>query len=417
MNVLHVNTHAYEGGAGRAAYRLHTALRRSGEESRIVSADYVKGRDDLQTWVPKTPLWWLLHHATWWLEIQTGLEGALNVTSWFGYRRHAEWADVVNLHNIHGYYFSLLLLPRIERLAPLVWTLHDMWPLTGHCAYPMDCSGWLSGCGNCPNLAGPPKVKRDVSRLLYSIRRRVYSRCSPVLVTPSRWLRRQVRRAPLTQHFRATCIPNGLDTDVFLPTNKRAAREALGLPSDERLAFFSAHVLGARRKGGDLLMAALRLLRESGLDNVRLLVAGGGGEEIEREAPYPVFNVGRVEGEALMAVVYSAADVFVLPTRADNLPNVLLEALSCGTPCVAFRVGGVPEVVRPGETGWLAEPEDPEDLALNLHEALTDDAARERMSEVCRSVAEKEYNVELMRRRYVRLYEEVIEERLSRGGH
>ncbi|MFO7956125.1 MAG: hypothetical protein R6X33_03400, partial [Candidatus Brocadiia bacterium] len=95
MNVLHVNTSARVLGAGIACHRLHTALRRSGEESRIVSADYVKGRDDLQTWVPKTPLWWLLHHATWWLEIHTGLEGAINVTSWFGYRRHAEWADVV----------------------------------------------------------------------------------------------------------------------------------------------------------------------------------------------------------------------------------------------------------------------------------------------------------------------------------
>jgi glycosyltransferase involved in cell wall biosynthesis len=416
MRVLHVNTMALQGGAARACYRLHLALRDGGHRSRIVSSDRVEGRPDLQTWLAPSPSAWFLHHSTWWLEMHTGLEGLLNAESCLGYRRHARWADVINLHNLHGYFFNLFLLPRMERFAPLVWTLHDMWALTGHCAYPGDCARWLQGrCRLCPNLPGPPKVYRDAVSVTFAARRRVYRRIRPVLVTPSRWLLGEVERAPLTAPFRRRCIPNGLDLSVFRPVGRAAARAALGLPRHERVLMFSAHYLDAPRKGGDLMMRALRVLKDQGVAGIRLLFVGGRKGPAGEEFPYPVHEMGRVDGEPIMAAAYSAADLFVLPTRADNLPNGLVESIACGTPCASFRVGGVPEVVRPGATGWLAEPSDAADLARCIREALEiGDRHRRRMAAECRRIAEAEYGVGLMQRRYVELYRELLAERRGR---
>jgi glycosyltransferase involved in cell wall biosynthesis len=205
-------------------------------------------------------------------------------------------------------------------------------------------------------------------------------------------------------------IPLGLNLKVFRPIDKAAARLVFDLGSEEKVLLFVAASLSVRRKGADLLVKALGHLRASGSGAVRLMIVGAGGEAMQRLAAYPVLDLGEIRDDLLMVAAYSAADVFVLPTRADNLPLVLLESLACGTPCVSFRVGGVPDVVRPGQTGWLAEPDDARDLARCLHEALASDEKRREMSAACRRVAEEEYDVRLMAERYVRLYEELIEE-------
>jgi len=416
MNVLHVNTWAARGGAGRAAFRLHEGLRKAGHCSRTVARRTVPGRADVQGWVPETRLWNRLRRLNRVLEIHAGLDGLADVASWVGHRRHAAWADVINLHNVHGGAMSLFLLSRLERRAPLVWTLHDMWALTGHCAYPMACDRWLTGCGRCPNLAGPPRIGWDATRLLYRARARIYRRISPVLVAPSRWLLAQTRRSSLTRGFRAVHIPNGLDLDVFRPVDRRVARSTLRLGPAEKVVMFCAQSLADRRKGPDLLIEALRTLHANGEAELRLLVAGQAGSLLASQSPYPVLDLGQVDSELLLAAAYSAADVFVLPTRMDNLPNGLVESIACGTPCVSFRAGGVPDVVRPGRTGWLAEPEDARDLARCLHEALNSNDKRKETSAVCRRIAEDEYDVRLMVERYLALYEELIEERRRSPG-
>ena len=387
-----------------------------GDHSRIVSVERPNGRADLQNWVTESRASKLLRYATWWLEVHTGLEGVLNVESCLGYRRQAQWADVINLHNLHGQYFNIFLLPRMERFAPLVWTLHDTWALTGHCACQSECRKWLDGrCGPCPNLAGPPKIYRDSVSVTYAARRRIFHRISPVLVTPSKWLLSQADLSPLTAGFRKRCIPHGLDLSVFRPTDREPARAALGLPASDTVLMFSANFLHAQLKGWDLLLGALEQLKAEGVAGLRLLLVGQRGEGLRQRSPYPTHDLGQVGSEQGMAAAYNAADFFVLPTRAESLGLVLLESIACGRPCVSFRVGGVPEVVRPGRTGWLAEPESARDLARCLRQALAAGAEqRRRMSAECRRIAEEEYGVDLMCRRYVELYEEVIAERHAR---
>ncbi len=406
MRVLHVNTNVLEGGAGRACYRLHTALRAAGQDSRVLSFERRPGEPDVIGAGRDGALWDLARRLRWRAEWATGLQGLLDPTRGALDTAHFREADLVNLHNLHG--FALDALLRIDRAGPWVWTFHDAWPLTGRCAFMGSCTAWRTGCGCCTRRTATPAALVDASSLLYRAKARIYRRISPVVVCPSEWLLDLVRQSELTRGFRSLCIPNGVDTGVFRPQDRAAARAGLGLAADERVLLVVARQFASERKGADLLAEALRVLRERVSDEVRLVVAGEGGGGLRERAPYPVIELGHVGSEAELAQVYSAADALVLPTRADNLPNVLLESLACGTPCVSFCVGGVPEAVRPGVTGWLAEPGDAAGLARCLTEALTDDTARRRAGEECRRVAEREYDVRLMARRYLQLYEELL---------
>ena len=411
MNILQVNTLATRGGAALACLRLHRALNAAGHHSRIVSGQRTEGKSDMRTWMPPGRLRRALNFFAMGLEIKLGLEGLLNAPSRLGWRQNARWADVINLHNLHSYHFAFPLLPRLEAEAPLVWSLHDMWALTGHCAYPMQCRRWRRGCGACPNLLGPPRIDLDTTALLYRIKKWVFGRINPTLVTPSRWLARLAKQAPLTRRFRTECIPNGVDLGVFRPLPAEASRRALGLPADANILLAPANSMTRLRKGKGLLSAGLRRLRAEGVRDVRLVLVGACDQDLAGRVPYPITLVGPVESESLMAALYSAADIYALPTRADNLPNTLLESIACGTPCVACSVGGVPEVIRPGRTGWLAEPENPEDLARCLHRALAHNRERDKIARTCRAVAEQDYSVSLMRKRYVSLYEQLVQQR------
>jgi glycosyltransferase involved in cell wall biosynthesis len=171
---------------------------------------------------------------------------------------------------------------------------------------------------------------------------------------------------------------------------------------------FSAANLGDKRKGGDLLIKSLQLLPESLKHQIVLLVLGDGGERLTEALDMETICLGYASGDRLKAIAYSAADLFLFPTRADNLPLVLQEAMACGTPMVSFKVGGVPDLVRPGETGYLAAAEDTGDFATGVVELLEDSAQREAMAQHCRTVAVEEYSLELQAQRYIELYQTVF---------
>jgi glycosyltransferase involved in cell wall biosynthesis len=200
-------------------------------------------------------------------------------------------------------------------------------------------------------------------------------------------------------------IPNGLDTEVFRPFSKTVAREVLGLDPKEDVVLFSALDAGARRKGGQVLSEALEILRSRQGHSVRLLAVGNGAERWQNVVRMPVTPLPAVKDDRLLAVIYSAADLLVFPTLAENLPNGVIESMACGTPVVAFDVGGVSEAVRPMETGYLATRQDPADLACGISRLLKDSGLRERLGRRCREVAEAEYSLDLQARRFQELYQ------------
>lgn len=314
-------------------------------------------------------------------------------------------AEIYNLHWVVGLIDSSRFFARLDPAMPLVWTLHDMNPFTGGCHYAMGCERFTEACGACPQLGS--NSDDDFSARIYRRKANALANRATLttrIVALSRWLQGEASRSGLLGRFQVDRIPNGLDTDVFTPRARATARDVFGLPPRGKVVLFVADSVVNQRKGFDLLQEALYGLPA---DRPVTLAAIGAGADAAFGG-CDIVGLGRIDNERLMSFAYSAADLFVLPTRADNLPNVVLESMACGTPVVAFDVGGVPDMVRPGETGLLAAPEDVAALREAIVTLLDDNGLRARLAHNCRQVAVNEYALGIQARRYTALYEELI---------
>ncbi|WP_026100894.1 glycosyltransferase family 4 protein [Synechococcus sp. PCC 7336] len=404
MKVLHFNQADMIGGAAIAAYRLHHCLAEKGINSSIL-ADVSKSPDPNIFLFKRLRLVEKLSSRLFWL---FGLN-YINIASTFSVSRYPIYkeADILNFHNLHGGYFNYLALPNLTAHKCAVFTLHDMWSFTGHCAYSFECDRWKIGCGQCPHLNTYPAIPRDSTALGWKIKRWVFKHSNLTIVTPSQWLANLARQSFLS-HFSIHYIPNGLDISIYQPLDRQVCRTTLGLPANKKVLFFTAQSFNDSRKGADLLVAALQKLPDALKSDLVLMTMGEGGEALAAYADIPAMPLGYIDGDRHKALAYSAADLFVFPTRADNLPIVLQESMACGTPMVSFSVGGVAELVRPGITGLLAQPEDPADFATKIVELLEDDSLRQKMAEHCRTIAVEEYSIELQAERYINLYREIL---------
>lgn len=316
--------------------------------------------------------------------------------------------DVLNLHWISLKIDFPPLIEDVCRKRPLVWTLHDMRPFTGGCHYDDSCGKYRSRCGNCPQLVSPGK--NDASR--WNFRRqenalRQVPKENLRIVAPSKWLTDSAKNSELLGTFECSHIPYGVCTDTFRPVDNKIARELLGLKPDRFVLLFVASSMQNYRKGFDLLVDAVRKLKDRE-DNLLLLSVGSGGvPKICGEVPH--IHLGAIESDLLLAQIYSAADVFVIPSRQDNLPNTVLESIACGTPVVGFRVGGVPDVVREGETGWLASEVNANALYHSLRQSIQD-LKNSKVSFVnsCRKVALQEFGIRVQAHKYIEVYKDLI---------
>ncbi|NEO27968.1 MAG: glycosyltransferase [Kamptonema sp. SIO4C4] len=364
MNVLQINQSDISGGAAIAAYRLHIGLLQNNIHSHLWVGD-AKTNNSHVSVIPRRV----------WLENQLSRINRrfslnyLNIVSSFELPQYPQYqnADLLHLHNLHTGYFNYLALPQLTQHKPTVWTLHDMWSLTGHCAYSYDCTRWQIGCGQCPYPDEYPAITWDSSGWEWRIKQWVYDKSNLVIVTPSVWLKQQAEQS-LLQRFPIYHIPNGLDTQVFQPLDPQQCRQVLGLPETGYVVLFGVVQFRHRRKGGDLLLEALAALPDRIKSATVLLMFGQGGEEIAEQVGIKGMHLGYVGNDRLKAIAYSAADLSILPTRLDNCPLGILESFACGTPVVSFAVGGVPEFVHPDKTGYLASPEDAQELSRGMVE-------------------------------------------------
>jgi glycosyltransferase involved in cell wall biosynthesis len=410
LSVLHISTTDNLGGSGRSAYRVHSGLRQLGVRSRMLVGTKVTNDDDVQP-IAGSRLQALdrfFGRAQGRLSLQY-----LFYPSSFGLPWH-RWfkdANVVQLYNTHGNYFSHTVLPLISRRRPVVWRLSDMWPMTGHCAYSFECERWKTGCGSCPILSDRPELYRDTTALLWRIKRTLYAHSHLTIVAPSQWIARLAQESPLLKQFDIHVIPNGLNTEVFHPVQRETARAQLGIGNSRRVILFSAESITDRRKGGALLSQALeRLVADQSPANILLMVVGKDAQHWTPKLPFEIKRFDLVTSDEQLAVLYSAADVFVLPTLAENLPNGVLESMACGTSPVTFAVGACPEAVRHMETGYVARYKDIGDLAHGIKLLLEDSQLRGRLEERCRQVARAEYSLDLQARRFLSLYQDIIKQ-------
>ncbi len=297
---------------------------------------------------------------------------------------------------------------RVEELAglrcPIVWTLHDTWAFTGGCHYMRDCEGYKKHCGYCPQLNS--QSKRDYSYSLMHRKAKIFRNLDITVVTPSRWLGEMAKQSSLFVGQRVEVIPNGIDTDVFKPIDHQVAREYLNLRRDKAVILFGAQWLTDPRKGGDLLCDALKKLDQP----CTLLLFGEGRFPLEDFPHISVRRLGSLADDMSLAMVYSAAEVFVCPSREDNLPNTVAEALACGTPCAAFAINGIPDMIEHKRNGWLAQPFDPIDLAKGI-QWLIGHPQQDQLRRAAREKAVSEYSMAVTANRYVALYEDLLKAR------
>jgi hypothetical protein len=309
--------------------------------------------------------------------------------------------EIINLHWVAEFLDLGAFFGWLPGGIPLIWTLHDMGSFTGGCSQAMGCGKFTEQCGACPQLGSPDEG--DLTRDVWHRKQKYYSALDTKkfhIVTPSRWLGEEVKRSPLLSRFPRSVIPYGLDLEVFKPRDRRFSREVLGIPQDAKVILFVSNGLHTHLKGFKHLVGALEDMDSS--SGIFLLCLGfGSSPALER---FPHMHITSMTDDRPLSMVYSAADVFVLPSLADNLPNTMLEALACGTPVVAFATGGIPDGVRPGVTGLLAKSGDSAELRAAILEILGNDPKRAEMSANCRRIALAEYDLSVQASRYMEVY-------------
>ena len=433
MNLFTVCNSDISGGAARAAFRIHRSLVEHGVAHGLSSQMRVISRlSDAPTVISgpptgQSPIWRrlqprlaqqarrgfrtgnpTLHSVAW---PSTGLGAELQ-------QRHRQGqADLVHLHWLGE---GTLSIEEIGRLPmPLVWTLHDQWAFCGAEHYtspPMSgetaSSDERFAVGYTPASRPPHEAGPDLNRRTWLRKRRAWSR--PIHnVCPSHWLADCARRSTLMGDWPITVIPNPIDLTVWTPCDQAQARALLDLPADRPLVLFGAMGGSADpRKGADLLLDALQRLRSqvagTPLEQLELVVFGQNRPAQPPDLGFPIHYSGHLHDDLSLRLVYAAADVFVIPSRQDNLPNTGLEAHACGTPVVAFRTGGLAEIVNDRSTGALAEPFKIDSLAEAICWVLEDQHRCQQLRMAARQRAEKLWDPLLVAELYSKVYEEAI---------
>ncbi|BCG46932.1 Glycosyl transferase, group 1 family protein [Citrifermentans bremense] len=413
MKVLHLSTSDSGGGAFNAARRLHQGLQVQGAESGML-VQTTTGSDTRVT--AKLP-----RHGQQFAFLRYFLDALPALASRRGRGGTFTPAflpdslagdvglaapDLVHLHWVAGGFLRLETLARLKR--PLVWTLHDSWPFTGGCHVPQECRRYMDSCGACPQLSS--RHEFDLSRMVWNRKQKAWRQLSLALVAPSRWMARCAGDSSLFRERRIEVIPNGLDLESVHPVDKVEARRALGLPEDRQLVLFGAvRGLSDSNKGAQYLVPALEKLARAGLgQKVELLVFGRDVPEQTLDLGLPTRYLGYFENQQDLNRLYSAADLFLAPSRQENLPCTVMEAMACGTPCVGFDIGGMPDLITHGVDGYLARPFSPESLAEGMVWLLSAAEGGAPLRKACRLKVETQFDIRLCAQRHLDFYRDIL---------
>lgn len=368
MKVLIVSTSDIHGGAAIAASRLMHALNLNGVQAKMLVRDKHSADENVCQIGGKMQNKWSFYweRGKIFLNNRFSRENLFDVSianTGVSITELPEFkqADIIHLHWINQGMLSLNEIRKILASGKkVVWTMHDMWAFTGICHHAGNCAHYRIYCGNCPYLktASP----NDLSRKTHQQKQADYSSGKIHFVACSQWLANLAKTSPLTQNRSVTAIPNPINTEIYAPKDKQSVRKSMNLPLDKKIVLFAAVKASDKRKGMDYLIEASKLLKDN---NLLFLIAGTNGEEIARQLSVESVNIGFVAPDK-MPDVYNAADAFVTPSLQENLPNTIMEAMSCGTPCVGFRIGGIPEMIDHKQTGYVADYKNAEDLANGI---------------------------------------------------
>ena len=421
MKILQLSTYDIRGGAARATYRLHRGLRNIGQDNRML----VRHKETNDDFVSEVCLEQNPDTNPFFLEVpiqehyinahRTDLSNTLFSLPYPGCDISrlplVQEADIINLHWVSRFQ-SLVTLRHIFALGkPVVWTLHDQWAFTGGCHYSSGCEKYRSNCIECPQLTEDPFF---LSEAIMHDKEALFRNANLTIVTPSRWMGRCARGSRLLKSSRIEVIANSLETDIYSPVPKRQAKERLGIPQDAVTFLFGAIDGTEKRKGFVELVAAIDFCRQNSVlqgllrkDKLWLLCFGDPNEQVE-SIGIPFVSLGKLKTDKDISDAYSAADIFVLPSLEDNLPNTVLESMSCGTPVVAFDVGGIPDMVTNGVNGLLIKAFDSQHMGEAIVSLVLDSHKRVAMGKAGREAAVMDYALNVQAQNYLDLYEDLL---------
>lgn len=397
MKIVILNTSERTGGAAVAAGRLGKALKQAG-----IQVDKLV-RDD--TWLNRFRFYWerliifLCNHlnrknlfAVSIANTGTDLSGNPSIKE----------ADIIHLHWINQGFLSLKDIEALVKLnKPIVWTMHDMWPCTGICHHARDCEKFQTGCQSCFFLKSKGK---DLSTSVFDKKLSLYKDANITFVGCSRWLSGRAKKSYLLQDKTVLSIPNPIDTEVYHPMGQGTARELLGLPSGKKLLLFGALNVTDKRKGIDYLIAALRKIEKP---DVELVVFGQVKDDIRGLFPVPIHSMGYLSDESKIVTLYNAVDIFITSSLEENLPNTIMESMACGTPCVGFEIGGIPEMIDHKINGYVTNYKDANDLANGIQWVL-EHGDRQALSDACVKKVQENYTDEVIAGKYLALYQNIL---------
>ena len=410
MKVLIVNTSERSGGAAVAASRLMKALINNGVKAKMLVRD--KQSDGLTVvGLPKSPM---LHWHFLWerfvifcrlhfsrkhlFDIDIANTGS-DITK----LREFQEADVIHLHWINQGMLSLNGIHKILRSGkPVVWTMHDIWPATGICHLTLGCRYFVNRCANCKYLPGGGG-NNDLASHIWQKKQQMQADENIYYVACSRWLESEAKSSALLKGQKITSIPNPIDTHIYKKGDKQAARQRLGLPQDKKLILFASQRVTNEYKGMSYLVDACHQLS----DLFEVVILGGHAEEVVEQLPMKAHPLGYVNDEQRIVDVYNAVDVFVLPSLSENLPNTIMEAMACGVPCVAFKVGGIPEEIDHLKNGYVASYRDADDLAKGIQWVLQE-ADYESLSQQAVHKVAQCYSQQSVAVKYIEVYQQAM---------
>lgn len=407
MKTLHI-TAIDEFGTQFNGFFLHKELNRLGHESHMAVALSRLNEPTVHE-VGRGQFLKRLNPRLAGLEQRLGLQSVLPVSACSLYKEpYYRQADIVHLHLPHAIpFFSLLNLPFMSRSKVVLWTNHDPWLLGGHCIYQMDCPGWLSGCGDCPDLQRPMPVRRDATALNWRFKRWVLKNSRVYMLTASEWTRDKVMQSPLTGHLPCRAIPYGVDTGVFRPQDQGACRESLGIPANARVLMFRVPESGPRGfKGIEYIEQALAA-QEPREPTYLLTLDSKGGLESLRDK-YHFKELGWTNDPELACRAYNAADIFLMPSTAEAFGLMAVEAMACATPVIVFEGTSLPEVIQAPKGGLAVPYADAAALGHAIERVLQEPEFREILAANGPEIVRKNYTVDQYIKRHLELYEELL---------
>jgi glycosyltransferase involved in cell wall biosynthesis len=417
MKVLLLNTSDIKGGASRAVYRLHQGLQsinvdsqmlvqtKQGDNQAVIGSPAESGigkaKTGLRLTLEKLPLKFYscgskINYSSHWLPDKINAQ----ITKLA--------PDIINLNWISAGYVQIESIAKFNQ--PLVWTLHDMWPFTGGCHYNQECQKYTESCGACPQLGS--KRDWDLSRWVWQRKAKAWQNLNLTIVSPSHWLAEQAKSSSLFQSLPIRVIPHGLDLTKYKPVSQITARELLGLPLTKKLVLFGASPgsTGDPRKGLQFLQPAIqKLQQQKSFQDLDLVIFGATAPQQAIDLGFRVHYLGRFHDDLSLALVYSAADVMVVPSMQEAFGQTASESLACGTPVVAFNTTGLKDIVEHQKNGYLAQPFAIEDLAKGIAWVLENGDRLYQLCHQARLKAEQEYTLETQAHRYLSLFEEILE--------